>query len=185
MAVTTDDSRMPVKFGYEHLCTVIKDVGTQTDDLSIEERDATREMKNDEEENINEKKMEERKNDDEINTYAENSEEKTEEKDDTEEDNPTDGDYDEKEEKKNPRHYLGAEWDYVSEEEDPDYNYSPTNSWDYVMEPDYTGPISDSQPCKCKRGKSYTPPGFCRRYKYRKTPKIKPTSLDALFELHQ
>ena len=85
MAVTTDDSRMPVKFDYEHLCTVIKDVGTQTDDLSVEERDATREMKNDEEENINEKKMEERKND-EINTYAENSEEKTEEKDDTEED---------------------------------------------------------------------------------------------------
>ena len=76
---------------------------------AIEERDATREMKNDEEENINEKKMEERKNDDEINTYAENSEVKTEEKDDTEEDNPTDGDYDEKEEKKNPRHYLGAE----------------------------------------------------------------------------
>ena len=88
MAVTTDDSCMPIKFGYEHLCTIIKDVGTQTDDLSVEERDDIREMKNDEEEKKieNENKTEERKNDDEINTYAENNEEKTEEKDYTEED---------------------------------------------------------------------------------------------------
>ena len=83
-------------------------------------------------------------------------------------------------EKKPKRYYFGY-YD-ESEEEDPNFEYVETNSYEYDLDTDYNGPLSASLPCKCKRGVSYTPPGWRRRYKYKKILKPK-TLIDHLFEL--
>ena len=57
-----------------------------------------------------------------------------------------------------------------SEEEDPNYDYEPTHKYDYDVYPDYKGPMYQSQACH-KNGVSYTPPGWYRRYHYKKTLK--------------
>ena len=39
------------------------------------------------------------------------------------------------------------------------------DSWDYVLDENYNGPPSQSLPCFNRRGVSYTPPGWKRKYK--------------------
>ena len=76
----------------------------------------------------------------------------------------------------------------IDEEEtdvsDDDYERVWIDDWDYDLDPNYKGELHPSLPCKNKRGVSYTPPGWRRKYKYVKV--LKPTAkkrLDCLLEL--
>ena len=65
-----------------------------------------------------------------------------------------------------PDGVANSESDDVDTESDDDIDYS---LWDYVQDPSCDpNYISQSQPCSCIRGVSYTPPGWIRKYKYKK-----------------
>ena len=57
-------------------------------------------------------------------------------------------------------------------------------SFEYSQDPDYDGPVYPSLPMHCKRGISYTPPGWIRHYnKKQESPDLsKPINIDCLFE---
>ena len=63
-----------------------------------------------------------------------------------------------------------------------------STSFEYAQDPEYDGPAYPSLPMHCRRGISYTPPGWMRVYnnKQKQAPKSKreipEISLDALFE---
>ena len=83
----------------------------------------------------------------------------------------------------------GKETDTEKEREEPGENadwewQTDYDDWDYVR--DYrvkTSDLGPSLPCKWRRGRSYTPDGWKRRYKYKKVKKmttVDPT--DCLFK---
>ena len=57
-------------------------------------------------------------------------------------------------------HYINT-IDIILQDEDHEADSSWTDEYD--NEPNYQGPVYQSQPCFCKQGVSYTPPGFVRR----------------------
>ena len=50
------------------------------------------------------------------------------------------------------------------------YRWVGTGQWEYGGDPAYKGPVSASQAYHCKRGISYTPPGWMRHYLYIREP---------------
>ena len=100
--------------------------------------------------------------------------------DDSEDTQETDTTSEDDEEK--PRKYYIGDGE---SENDSDYDYIPTDKSDYGLDPNYTGELGPQQPYVGADGRGYTPPGFVRRYIYRKIPKANsvPKELNVLFEL--
>ena len=48
---------------------------------------------------------------------------------------------------------------------------STESDYEYTLDPEYVGEPSASQACFCKRGVSYTPPGWICKYKRKKKSK--------------
>ena len=63
-------------------------------------------------------------------------------------------------------HYINTIDIILQDEDHEDHeDHEADSSWtdEYDNEPNYQGPVYHSQPCFCKRGVSYTPPGYVRR----------------------
>lgn len=107
----------------------------------------------------------------------------------TEEDHNDTGDTSDEEQVRTPepkKYYLGYG---CEEDEDSDYDYILQDSWEYGIDSQYVREMGF--PCQqpyTLANKSYTPPGFNRKYKYRKVPKKNNTKtscsddIDFLFE---
>ena len=64
---------------------------------------------------------------------------------------------------------------FLQHEDQEDTDSDPSWTDEYDNDPNYQGPMYHSQPFFCKRGVSYTPPGYVwRRVKRRKISKDTP-----------